>query len=86
MNRLDVLTALEVKPLKWLGGGGRHHAGDYVIEDISYGQREVRRLLRASFGTTHIADFAGERPLKAAMKAAQADHEARIFAALDLKP
>lgn len=77
-------AGLRVKPLVWLGGGGRYHSEDYVIEDISYGQREVRRLLRASFGTTYIADFAGKKPLEAAKAAAQADYEARILASLEV--
>lgn len=78
------VIAETVEPLEWLGGGGRWHAGDYVIEDVSHGQREVRRLLRASFGTTYISDFSGEKPLKAAMDAAQADYNRRILSALGL--
>ena len=77
------LAKPRVKPLAWLGGAGRWHAGDYCIEDVSHGQREVRRLLRASFGTTYVADFSGGRPLEAAKAAAQADYERRILEALE---
>ena len=78
------LARPKVKPLEWLGGGRRWHAGDYVIEDKSYGQREVRRLHRASFGSTYIADFTGERPLEAAKAAAQQDYERRVLAAFEV--
>ena len=73
----------KVKPLEWASGSGRWNAGDYVIKDISYGQREVRRLLRAAFGTTYLADFSGKNPLEAAKAAAQADYERRILSALE---
>jgi len=74
-----------VQPLMWLGGGGRHHAGDYVIEDVSTPRREVRRLLRASFGTTYIADFVGTRPMEAAKAAAQAHYVAQIMQAFGME-
>ena len=73
-----------IKPLEWLGGGSRYHAGNYVIEDISSPRREIRRLLRASFGTQYICDFSGDRPLEAAKDAANTHHRAQILAALGL--
>ena len=73
-----------VVPLEWLGGGSRYHAGDYVIEDISSPRREIRRLLRASFGTQYICDFSGDRPIEAAKAAAYAHHRAQILAAMGL--
>lgn len=73
-----------IKPLVWLGGGARYHAGDYVIEDVSTKTREVRRLLRSSFGTSYVADFAGDRPLAAAQAAAEAHHRAVIMRAFGI--
>ncbi|MEO9537249.1 MAG: hypothetical protein ABJL49_05600 [Parasphingorhabdus sp.] len=82
-----IIAALpgRVLPLEWLGGGKRHHAGNYVIEDISTPRREIRRLLHASFGTTYLADFGGDRPLKAAKAAAQAHHTAAILSAFGVQ-
>ena len=74
-----------VLPLEWLGGGKRHHAGNYVIEDISTPRREIRRLRHASFGTTYLADFGGDRPLEAAKAAAQAHHTAAILSAFGVQ-
>jgi hypothetical protein len=73
----------KIKDLVWLGGGGRYHAENYVIEDISTPRREVRRLLCASFGTTYIADFAGTRPLENAKSAANTHRRSAIMAAFE---
>ena len=72
------LIIARIPPLVWMGGGGWPHAGNYVIEDVSVGQREIRRLLCASFGTTYLSDFAGDKPLEAAKAAANAHHVAQL--------
>ncbi|WP_407473480.1 hypothetical protein [Sulfitobacter sp. PM12] len=74
-----------VRPLEWLGGGNRHHAGNYVIEDISTPRREIRRLLHASFGTTYLADFGGDRPLEAAKAFAQKHYAAQSVSAFGVQ-
>ena len=74
-------TAPKIKPLVWLGGGDRYHAGEYIIQRVSCLHGEAWNLWRA-YGKYLLCRYEGRSPLDNAKRGANEHRVDNILSAL----
>lgn len=82
---LEQARAVKVRPLEWEGCDDESYSncGRYHIYDL-YHRKPLVRLVFANFYSRYISDHGGVNPMASAKAAAQAHHEARVRAMLDM--